>query len=108
MAAVSTALVASALIGGAATVYGVSEQKKAAKKQEKAMDAAEDEAREIAKLDNVSDVPDAEFKLGRSSADAVGVGTGGVSTTGTASTRAGSVKRRVGGLSKSVSGSIGL
>lgn len=107
MAAVSTAIIGAAIIGAGATAYSVSEQKKAARKQEARLDEQETEAREIAKLDQTKDSSDADFQLGRSdAAAAVLPGTSPVAT-GTASSRKGSVKKRV-GLGANAAKRVGL
>lgn len=92
MAAFTTAaIVGAAVVGAAATVYSVNQQKKAAKKQQARLDRQETEAKEAAKLNETRDETGAELQLGLQDAGSVGSGAGSNATS-----RTGSVKRRVG------------
>lgn len=97
MAAFTTmAIVGAAVVGAAATVHSVGQQKKAAKAQAAAIKKQETEARERASLDAARDETGADIKLGRGTASTAASdgGAGG----GAATSRDGSVTGRVGGV----------
>lgn len=94
------ALVGKAVLGAAATVYSVNQQKKAAKNQAARLEQQEREAKEAAReqaaLDAARDDAGADIALGRG--DATVTPTSGTAGGGAATSRAGAVGARVGGL----------
>jgi uncharacterized protein HemX len=111
MAALTTAIIGAAIIGAGATAYSVSQQKSAARKQERRLAAQEAEAKRIARNEasiNNREDGGADVKLGREDATVTETGTGAGS--GGASDRTGAVSSRIGGLGKKkkLSAGIGL
>ena len=121
MAALTTAaIIGAAVVGTAATVHSVNQQKKAARKQEAAINKQTEDAKIAAKneagLDAARLEGGADVKLGRGAATATP--TSGGAGQGGATNRNGSVSARVGGVKpnkkaglmsgQSTSGRIGL
>ena len=114
MAAFTTAaIVGAAVVGAAATVYSVNEQRKASKrqfkrieKQEKRIEKKEQEAKEVAReqasLDAARDDAGADINLGRGDATVTPVS--GEASYGGATSRDGAVGARVGGLGNTGNG----
>ena len=103
---VAAAIVGAAVLGGAATVYSVNQQKKAAKKQIARINQQEREAKEAAReqaaIDKARDDAGANIALGRG--DAAVTPTTGAAGDGAATSRAGAVGARVGGLGDASNG----
>lgn len=97
---IEAAIIGSAVLGGVSTAYSVVQQKKAANKQAARIDQQEREAKEAAReqagLDAARDDAGADIKLGRG--DATVTPTSGAAGSGGATSRAGAVGARVGGL----------
>jgi hypothetical protein len=101
MAAFTTmAIVGAAVVGAAATVHSVKQQKKAARKQVAGINQQERDAKEAAReqagLDAARDDTGADIKLGRG--DATVTPASGAAGEGGATSRPGAVGARVGGL----------
>ena len=92
----AAAIVGAAILGGAATVYGVNQQKQAAKEQARRIKQQEQQARERAGMEAARDESGADIRLGRG-AGAAPTATGGAGY-GAATSRTGSVGARVGGV----------
>ena len=97
MAAFTTAaIIGAAVVGAAATVYSVNQQKKAARQQVARLNRQEQQARERARLAVARDETGADIRLGRGEG-AAPTATAGAGQ-GAATSRTGSVGARVGGV----------
>jgi hypothetical protein len=105
MAAFTTAaLVGAAVVGTAATIKSVNQQKQAARQQEDRLDQQETEAKELAKVKDTREDTGATVKLGSDEATAAGVTSVGG---GTGTSRSGSTRSRI-GLGARPSSRVGL
>ena len=97
----AAAIVGAAVLGAAGTAYSVNQQKKAARAQSRRIDQQEEqakiEARESALLDASRDEGGADIKLGREKSAAAAQPVTGTAPAA-ATTRAGAVAGRVGGV----------